>query len=183
MRFILPIAFLAALAIPAAAHADTFTITGSGAGNSGSVAVTAIPNGPGSFHYELLVANHPVVAPGGVPQQRRSAVPGLGEPGRFAGICLHRYGREHRVQRRCVLRRTRHLLRVLQGQRWRHGDRAGDVHRVGHHAQHSRAGEPAAGDRDGGAAVAGKAEGGRVGSWLLPGVVTDQRVVRASDGT
>jgi hypothetical protein len=64
MRFILPIALLAALAIPAAAHADTFTITGSGAGNSGSVAVTAIPNGPGSFLITNFGSPITLLAPG-----------------------------------------------------------------------------------------------------------------------
>src|ERR1700760_3416471 len=65
MRFILPIAFLAALAVSAAAHADTFTITGSGAGNSGSVSVTAIPNGPGSFLITNFGSPITLIAPGG----------------------------------------------------------------------------------------------------------------------
>jgi hypothetical protein len=65
MRFILPIAFLAALAVPAAAHADTFTITGSGAGNSGSVALTAIPSGPGSFLITNFGSPITLIAPGG----------------------------------------------------------------------------------------------------------------------
>jgi hypothetical protein len=51
MRFLPTIALLSALAIPAAAHADTFdfSATGSAGGFSGSGKLTANPNGDGGF--------------------------------------------------------------------------------------------------------------------------------------
>jgi len=49
MRLLLPVALLSTLALPLAAHADTFTISGSGDGYSGSAVLTATNNNNGSF--------------------------------------------------------------------------------------------------------------------------------------
>lgn len=49
MRLLSSIALLSALALPAAAHADTFVLSGSGGGFSGSATLTATSNGNGSF--------------------------------------------------------------------------------------------------------------------------------------
>jgi hypothetical protein len=66
MRFILPIALLGALALPAASYADTFTITGSGGGFSGSVDLTATPTSTGSFLINSFVGSPlTLIAPGG----------------------------------------------------------------------------------------------------------------------
>src|SRR3984885_15359250 len=64
MRFLPTIALLSALAIPAAAHADTFNFsaTGSARGFSGSGTLTASPNGDGGF---LITAIADLFAPNG----------------------------------------------------------------------------------------------------------------------
>ncbi|HWG17307.1 MAG TPA: PEP-CTERM sorting domain-containing protein [Acidobacteriaceae bacterium] len=49
MRLLSSIALLSALALPMAAHADTFVLSGSGGGFSGSATVTATSSGNGSF--------------------------------------------------------------------------------------------------------------------------------------
>lgn len=49
MRFLSTVALLSALALPAAANADSFTLTGSGGGFSGSAVLTATNNNNGSF--------------------------------------------------------------------------------------------------------------------------------------
>jgi hypothetical protein len=49
MRLFSSLALLSALAIPVAAHADTFVLSGSGGSFSGSATLTATSNGNGSF--------------------------------------------------------------------------------------------------------------------------------------
>jgi PEP-CTERM motif-containing protein len=49
MRLLSTFAVLTALALPAAAHADSFTLTGSGGGFSGSATLAASNNNNGSF--------------------------------------------------------------------------------------------------------------------------------------